>query len=107
MPIANIDAASKFSLEKMQKNSLFASDQLFCDVYCLEPGQEQRVHAHDGSDKIYYVLEGSGVFTLGEDSSEQSAGDVVHAPASIDHGVRNDSSARLRCLVVMAPPPQH
>ena len=88
MPIANIDAASKFSLEKMQKNALFASDQLFCDVYCLEPGQEQRVHAHDGSDKIYYVLEGSGVFTLGEDSSEQSAGDIVHAPAGIDHGVR-------------------
>ena len=66
MPTANIDAASKFSSEKMQKNSLFASDQLFCDVYCLEPGQEQRVHAHAGSDKIYYVLEGSGVFTLSE-----------------------------------------
>jgi quercetin dioxygenase-like cupin family protein len=107
MPIANIDAASKFSPEKMQKNSLFASDQLFCDVYCLEPGQEQRVHAHDGSDKIYYVIEGRGMFTLGEQSSEQTAGDVVHAPAGIDHGVRNDSSARLRCLVVMAPPPKH
>ena len=107
MPTANIDATSKFSAEKMQKNSLFASDQLFCDVYCLEPGQEQRVHAHAGSDKIYYVLEGSGVFTLGEKSNEQTAGDIVHAPAGIEHGVRNKSTDRLRCLVVMAPPPSH
>ncbi len=107
MPTANIDAASKFSPEKMQKNSLFASEQLFCDVYCLEPGQEQRVHAHDVSDKIYYVLEGRGIFTLGEDSSEQTAGDVVHAPAGVEHGVANQSNSRLRCLVVMAPPPGH
>lgn len=107
MPFANTDAASNFSPEKMQKNSLFASDQLFCDVYCLEPGQAQRVHAHEGSDKIYYVLEGTGVFTLGDEAHEQSPGDVIHAPAGLDHGVSNQSSARLRCLVVMAPPPQH
>ena len=107
MPTANIDAAAKFSPEKMQKNGLFASEQLFCDVYCLEPGQEQRVHAHAESDKIYYVLDGIGVFTLGDEAVEQTAGDIIHAPAGIAHGVANRSSTRLRCLVVMAPPPQH
>jgi quercetin dioxygenase-like cupin family protein len=107
MTTANIDRAAKFSREKMQKNGLFASEQLFCDVYCLEPGQEQRVHAHAESDKIYYVLDGIGVFTLGDEESEQTPGDVIHAPAGIAHGVRNDSTSRLRCLVVMAPPPKH
>ncbi len=91
----------------MQKNGLFASEQLFCDVYCLEPGQEQRVHAHAESDKIYHVLDGVGIFTLGDEAIEQSAGDVIHAPAGIAHGVRNASANRLRCLVVMAPPPKH
>ena len=107
MPTSNIETASTFSPEKMRKNALFASDHLFCDVYCLEPGQEQRVHAHDASDKIYYVLDGVGIFTLGDESIEQSAGDVIHAPAGIEHGVTNQSSVRLRCLVVMAPPPTH
>ncbi|MDP6757172.1 MAG: cupin domain-containing protein [Chloroflexota bacterium] len=107
MPIANIDATSTFAPEKMQKNGLFASDQLFCDVYCLEPGQEQRVHVHQESDKIYHVFDGAGVFTLGDEESEQVAGDVIHSPAGIAHGVANRSAARLRCLVVIAPPPRH
>jgi oxalate decarboxylase/phosphoglucose isomerase-like protein (cupin superfamily) len=45
-----------FAEEKMQKNALFDSARLFYDVYCLLPGQAQKVHAHDASDKVYYVL---------------------------------------------------
>ena len=47
-----------FSSEKMRKQNLFDSERMFCDVYCFEPGQSQSAHAHAGSDKIYYVLEG-------------------------------------------------
>ena len=107
MPINNVNTASHFSSDKMQKNSLFTSDHLFCDVYCLEPGQEQHVHTHSESDKIYYVLEGNGSFTLGDNISEQKPGDIVYAPANVAHGVANKSGGRLRCLVLMAPPPNH
>ena len=107
MPISNINTASHFSSDKMQKNSLFMSDHLFCDVYCLEPGQEQHVHTHSESDKIYYVLEGTGTFTLGHNVSAQKSGDIVYAPANVAHGVANKSRDRLRCLVLMAPPPNH
>ena len=107
MPINNVNSASHFSSDKMQKNSLFMSNHLFCDVYCLEPGQEQHVHTHSGSDKIYYVLAGNGTFTLGDNISEQKPGDIVYAPANVAHGVANKSGDRLRCLVLMAPPPNH
>ena len=62
-----------FSEEKMKKNSLFDSPYLFYDAYCLLPGQAQKVHAHEGSDKIYYVLEGTGSFTGGADPRGEGA----------------------------------
>ncbi len=58
-------AAALFSAAKMNKVSLFASPRMFCDIYCLEPGQEQRPHRHAGNDKIYYALTGTCRVTVG------------------------------------------
>ena len=94
-----------FSEEKMQKNSLFDSERLFYDTYCLLPGQEQKVHAHEDSDKVYYVLEGTGRFTVGEEEEDLDEGRAVIARAGEPHGVRNASEENLVLLVTMAPPP--
>lgn len=95
----------KFSEDKMQKNSLFDSPRLFYDTYCLLPGQAQKVHAHEDSDKVYYVLEGTGRFTVGEEERDLGEGQAVIARAGNPHGVRNDSGENLVLLVTMAPPP--
>lgn len=95
----------KFSEEKMQKNSLFDSPRLFYDTYCLLPGQAQKVHAHEDSDKVYYVLGGTGRFTVGEEERDLGEGQAVIARAGDPHGVRNDSGENLVLLVTMAPPP--
>ena len=94
-----------FSEEKMQKNSLFDSERLFYDTYCLLPGQSQKVHAHEGSDKVYYVLEGTGRFTVGEEEEDLGEGCAIIARAGEPHGVRNTSEENLVLLVTMAPPP--
>ena len=49
----------------MKKNGVFETERLFCDVYCFEAGQAQSVHTHEGSDKVYFVLEGRGLFHVG------------------------------------------
>ncbi len=105
MLVKSIDENSAYSDQKLKKNNLFDRDRMFCDVYCFEPGQEQRVHDHGGADKFYYVLEGSGTFIVDDDRRELGKGDLVLAPARSVHGVINDSGERLRCLVVMAPSP--
>lgn len=94
-----------FSEEKMKKNSLFDSPHLFYDVYCLIPGQSQRVHAHEGSDKIYYVLSGTGRFTVGEEERDLDQDHAVIARAGEPHGVSNASEENLVLLVTMAPRP--
>ena len=37
---------ARFAAEKLAKVALFESPRALLDLYCLEPGQEQRVHQH-------------------------------------------------------------
>ena len=99
------EVARRFAPEKLQKVGLFASERFFLDLYCLEPGQSQKAHAHAGSDKVYLVVEGSGRFRIGEESRTLEAGEAVMAAAGEIHGIENDSDARLVVLTLMAPPP--
>lgn len=87
------------------KATLFASPRLLLGLNGLDPGVEQAVHRHGGQDKFYLVLEGSGLFTVGEDVRDAGPGHVVWAPAGVDHGVRNRGEERLVLLVGMAPAP--
>jgi len=103
--IRSITESIAFSEEKMKKNALFDSPHFFYDTYCLLPGQTQKVHAHEGSDKVYYVLEGTGRFTIGEEEQDLPQGHAVIARAGQPHGVRNESGENLILLVTMAPHP--
>lgn len=98
-------AAAAFAPDKMKKVNLFDTERMFCDVYGLNPGQEQTAHAHAGADKVYYVLDGTGAFNIGDDEHIVAAGHVVLAPAGVSHAVRNPGPARLTLLVFMAPKP--
>jgi mannose-6-phosphate isomerase-like protein (cupin superfamily) len=103
--IRSISDAVAFSEEKMKKNAIFDSPHLFYDAYCLLPGQAQKVHAHEGSDKVYYVLRGAGRFTVGDEERDLGEGNAVIARAGDPHGVRNETQEDLVILVTMAPRP--
>jgi len=105
MPFARLSDLVHFSPEKMQKNPILDCPQMVADVYCLEPGQEQRVHAHAGEAKMYCVVDGRGDFTIGDASRTLAAGEIAWSPAGVVHGVRNAYAERLTVLVVMAPNP--
>jgi mannose-6-phosphate isomerase-like protein (cupin superfamily) len=105
MNVVKVRGAVAFSPEKLKKISLFDTDKFFCDIYCFEPGQSQKVHSHEGSDKVYYVLEGRGKVTVGSEVRELTADEITLAPSGEDHGVENDSGERLVMLVFMAPKP--
>ena len=102
-----ISDALQFASEKMKKNGIFETHRLFCDTYGFEPGQDQAPHTHAGQDKVYYVLEGRGVFKVGDDERELGAGEIALAPAGSNHGVFNRSQQRLVTLVFVTPKPHH
>lgn len=93
--------------DRMAKVGLVSTDRSQLDLYCVAPGQSQKPHTHDDQDKIYYVLEGAGRFSLGGVEERLSAGEALVAPAGVEHGLVNDGSVPLLLLVVVAPPPPH
>jgi mannose-6-phosphate isomerase-like protein (cupin superfamily) len=98
---------AKFRDDKMAKIALATTSRAQLDLYCLGPGQEQKAHAHDDQDKIYFVLDGRGRVTLGDAAETLEAGEAVVAPAGVSHGIANDGVAPLTVLVVVTPPPPH
>lgn len=105
MEIKDLAAARRFAAEKMQKVGLFETERMFCDVYCFEPGQLQKVHAHPGSDKVYVVLEGRARIRVGDAEARLEAMQATMAPSGAEHGVVNDGPGRLVLLVFLAPKP--
>lgn len=105
MEVRKVDDLIRFSEEKMQKLPVFESAKYFCDLYCLKPGQDQRIHSHGDSDKIYFVLRGRGQFHVDGEERELSAGETVIARPGQAHGVKNAAGEDLVLLVFMTPRP--
>jgi mannose-6-phosphate isomerase-like protein (cupin superfamily) len=93
--------------DKMAKVGLARTPRALLDLYCVGPGQAQSVHSHEDQDKIYYVLEGEGRFTLGTAQERLAPGEALVAPAGVAHGLVNEGPTPLLVLVVVTPPPPH
>ena len=106
MQVVEMAGRRAFDPAKMRKSTVFETSRFFLDVYCLEAGQTQPAHAHDGSDKVYLVMEGQGKFRVGSEERSLEAGWAVLAPSGEIHGVVNEGPDRLVCLVFMAPHPK-
>jgi oxalate decarboxylase/phosphoglucose isomerase-like protein (cupin superfamily) len=91
--------------DKMGKTTIFTSTRMLVGLNAFEPGQSHALHAHAGMDKMYHVLEGSGLFLLAEGELPMAAGDLLIAPEGVPHGVRNTGTGRLLVLAVLAPAP--
>jgi mannose-6-phosphate isomerase-like protein (cupin superfamily) len=94
-----------FEPDKMGKATLFRSERLMVGLNGFEPGQEHALHAHQGMDKVYQVLSGTGVFVLQDREIAMQAGVMMVAPEGVPHGIRNTGSERLVVLAILAPAP--
>jgi quercetin dioxygenase-like cupin family protein len=100
-----IEHSATFRPDKAAKADLWAGERLFVGLNCFEAGQTQKVHAHAGADKFYYVCSGRARLTVGEETREVGAGDIVWTPAGVPHGVEQ-ALERTVLLVGIAPPPR-
>jgi len=94
-----------YASEKMGKATLFSSERIMVGLNAFEIGQEHKLHAHEGMDKVYHVIEGSGVFVLEDRTLPMEAGVMLIAPEGVPHGIRNTGQTRLLVLAILAPSP--
>jgi len=90
---------------KMGKTTLFTSPRLLVGLNAFEPGQEHALHTHAGQDKVYLILEGTGIFLFQGRELPAETGDLLTVPADVPHGLRNPGPGRLLVLAILAPAP--
>ena len=103
--VVSPERSAEWRPDKMGKSTLHESNEMLVGLNAFEPGQSHASHSHAGTDKLYVVLEGEGIFSLADAEQPMRAGQLMVAPAGVPHGVRNSSGERLLVLAVMAPPP--
>ena len=68
----------------------------------IEPDGRQRVHSHS-PEQIYFILEGRGQMTVGQETREVRPGDCVFIPSDVPHGLENTTANLLRYVSAAAP----
>lgn len=103
MNFRNVAESQRFSAEKYQKVNLFETEQTALDVYCLLPGQSQKLHSHKGTDKYYVVWQGTATVQIGQDVRQLGPGEAALARPGVDHSISNQSDSPVVALVFQAP----
>ncbi|MFP5348731.1 MAG: cupin domain-containing protein [Gammaproteobacteria bacterium] len=70
-------------------------------------GARTRLHRHERSEEIYYILAGEGLMTLGDASFPIVEGDSVCIAAGTAHCIANVGAIPLRILCACAPAYAH
>jgi mannose-6-phosphate isomerase-like protein (cupin superfamily) len=71
-------------------------------IVVLEPGEAPPLHIHDDTEQIFYMLEGEGLLTAGDESSKYpvGVGDVVRIPPSTPHSIQAVGGSRIKYLAI-------
>jgi quercetin dioxygenase-like cupin family protein len=67
------------------------------------PGERVKLHSHP-YEEVFIVQEGQATYTVGDQTIEVSAGQIVIAPANIPHAFVNSGSGILRQVDIHVSP---
>jgi len=59
-------------------------------------------HAHKHHEQIYFIIEGTGIVSVGEEKQRVNSGDAIYLPPDISHGFVNDSDKPCAMICVGA-----
>ena len=68
------------------------------------PGHETLLHKHRQTEEIYYILQGRGRMTLGDEEFDVAPGDTICIAPDTAHKIFNTGESLLKILCACAPP---
>jgi quercetin dioxygenase-like cupin family protein len=98
MELRNLNKIAEYSQDKgvldtmekrkRVKRDLFKTKNYNLVLISLNTGQEIPVRP-EPYDVCFYVVDGAGTFTVGEEQAELSRGEMVFAPANVPRGIKS------------------
>ena len=105
MQTVKINDIKEFSADKLLKKVPLSADKFVFNTYYFKPRQILPFHKHPASDELFYVVEGVGEFTVGNESVTVGPSSAVYGPANVFHGLVNSGDKDLVLISVQAPKP--
>jgi len=68
----------------------------------VDVDKEQPLH-HHAPEQCYYIIEGEGMMTVGNENCKVQKGDAIYIPANAIHGIKNTGSSLLKYLTSNSP----
>jgi mannose-6-phosphate isomerase-like protein (cupin superfamily) len=88
-----------FKADENETNEKYSISEWWLQPNSSGPG----AHLHEGNDEVFYVLEGSISFLVGEEWKEAEKGTFLRIPAKTIHDFRNTTNARAGALNFFIP----
>jgi mannose-6-phosphate isomerase-like protein (cupin superfamily) len=107
LKISRLGASPRYQRDDITSYLLVSEDtcgskNLSITVVEMEPGGLQRLHSHE-PEQMYFILEGSGLMTVGDEAQPVGAGDCIFFPSFSRHGLENTGGTVLRYLSAASP----
>lgn len=71
--------------------------------YRVASGKSVSMHVHTGKAEHWVIVAGAGIVRVGDQSFPVKAGDIVHTPPTIPHGLTTTSDEPLVFLNIVQP----
>lgn len=68
---------------------------------------ETQLHYHQHTEELYYIQQGSGLMTLGEEEFSVEVGDTICIPPTHPHKIQNTGDTELTFLCCCSPAYSH
>jgi mannose-6-phosphate isomerase-like protein (cupin superfamily) len=81
-----------------------SGDRYSVSIWWVDPGQPgPGPHRHEANDELFYVIEGTMTFLLGDRHIDATAGAFLRIPAGVIHDFENRTAHRAGALNVFIP----
>ena len=91
--------SSVFKADGEETRDTYSISEWWLDPHTPGPG----VHSHEANDDVFYVLEGTLRFTVGDQQVDARPGAFLRVPAGVPHDFANTSDARAGLLNFYIP----
>ena len=105
MQAIKVDDIKEFNADKFLKKVPLNTDKIVFNTFCFKPRQILPFHKHPATDELFYIIEGVGEFTVGNESVIVGPTSAVYGPANVFHGLVNSGDKDMVVISVQAPKP--
>ena len=105
MQATKLSDIKEFNVDKFIKKVPLDTDKIVFNTFYFKPKQFLPFHKHPVTDELFYVVEGVGEFTVGNEQIIVGPTSSIYGPLNTFHGVVNSGDKDLVMISVQGPKP--